>query len=413
MKTTLWIAWRYFLSRKKAQFINIIALLSMFGICVGTTALILILSVFNGLEGLIRDLHKTINPELKITLVEGKSFEVNQEFIKKTQNVEGVEIITEVIEDNAVMLHKNKQMVITIKGVSNNYLEQLDSLKQTILQGEFALIKDNKAYAVVGSGVQYMLSINIYNPLEPLQIWYPKRLKKINMGSLSPEGNFNQRVIMPSGVFGLEQQYDASYVFVPLAFAEDLLEYKNRRTSLEIKTNKKADIQKVKSDLEQTLGNKFKVLNRQEQQASLLKAIKIEKLFVFVTLSFVLGVAAFNIFFSLMMLVIDKSKDIAVLYAMGGDASWIKNIFVWVGSLIALSGGGLGLFLGASIGFLQQKYGLIKMGTQTTLVDAYPIALKIDDFIFTTIIIVSITILSSLIPARYASRLDPKQHLKG
>lgn len=410
MNLPLFIARRYFFSKHKKQFINVISILSMIEVAVGTIALILVLSVFNGLQELIQGLHDTFNPELKVEAIKGKSFEVSNELIEDIDAIAGVKVVSEIIEDNAVLRYKNGQMVVKVKGVSDNYLEQT-RMDSAIRKGEFSLYKNGHPRAVIGQGVQYTLSIGLRNDFDPLQLWYPKKVKKITLGINAEKKLINKKAIFPIGVFSLEQQYDASYVFVPLQFAAELLQYKNRRTSLEIQMTPTADAEATKAAVKKLLGDNFKVLDRNEQQANLLRAIQIEKLFVYVTLSFILLVASINIFFSLMMLMIDKKKDVAVLLSMGASSKTIRNIFMIEGGIIAFTGALIGLVVATSLALLQQEYGFIGMGTSTTVVEAYPVKLKSIDFIFTCITVIFITFLAAYYPARKASKIDIRENI--
>ncbi len=382
----------------------------MIVVMVGTASLIIALSVFNGLEGVVRSLHSTFNPDLLITPLKGKSFVVEEDFLKQIQDIVGVEVITEVIEDNAILNYRDGQMVVTLKGVSDNFMKRT-KMDSTIVYGAFILKERGRSYAVIGRGVQAIMSISLNDDLEPMQLWYPKRGEKLNLSGLDPRKRFNRKVIFPSGVFSLEQSYDQNYVFVPLAFAEALLEYSNRRTALEIHVQAGSSVQQVESKLENLLGDRFSIKNSEEQEESLLKAIKIEKLFVYLVLSFILAISSFNIFFSLMMLVIDKKRDIAIFQAMGATASVIRRIFLLEGGIIALTGAILGLVLGTLICLIQQEYGLISMGTATTIVSAYPVELQTGDFIYTGITIIIITLISSYIPAINATKVGVKENI--
>lgn len=379
----------------------------MVGVAIGTMALVIVLSVFNGLEDLIRSLYSSFDPEIKITASTGKSFEVDDYFMEKVSNVKGVDIVTEVIEDNAYVRYRDAEMVVKIKGVGNNFIDQ-QRMDQTIVHGELKLKKEGINYAIIGRGVQYALGISPSNDFYTLQLFYPKNIRP---GSLSATNIYNQRNILPGAVFAIEKQYDESYVFVPLDFAQDLTEYGNKRTSLEIKASQGANIRTLQTALKELLGDEFKVLNSDEQHSGLLRAIKIEKLFVFITFSFILAVASFNIFFSLTMLAIDKKKDIAILYAMGATDKMVRSVFLKEGALIAFIGAASGLGLGLLICWLQQTYGLVSMGMQTSVLDAYPVKMKFTDFIYTGISIVLITFLASFRPAILATRADIKDNL--
>ncbi|MDX2306601.1 MAG: FtsX-like permease family protein [Microscillaceae bacterium] len=407
---SLFIARRYFFSKHKKQFINIVSIISMLVVMVGTMALVIALSVFNGLEEVIRGLHSTFNPDLEISPAKGKSFSVTPSFFQKINAIPGVEIVTEVIEDDALLRYREGQMVVRLKGVSDNFLQNT-KVSQAMIYGKFKIKERDRNFAVIGRGVQYTLSVSLRNELDPLEFWYPRKSRKVNLSSLNPEKQFNRKRIFPIGVFSLEQSYDTRFVFVPLEFAQNLLEYGNKRSALEIKVKKGASIDAVQQSLKKLLGKAYLVKNAEEQEAGILKAIKIEKLFVYITLSFILAIASFNIFFALMMLVIDKKKDIAILQAMGAHASFIRRIFFQEGVIIAFSGALIGLGLGVAVCLLQQEYGFVSMGTSMTIISAYPVKLVWQDFVYTGLTVVLITVLSSYIPARRATRIDIKENL--
>ena len=379
----------------------------MLCVAVGTMALIIVLSVFNGLEGLIKDLYSTFDPQIKVSSVLGKSFQYDDIFIQTIKETEGVAFVTKVIEDNALLRYQDKQLVVKIKGVYETFKHQ-NNIDSMIVAGNFRLSKGQKEFAVVGRGIQNRLGINIQNRIYPLQLWYPRISRN---ASLNPETAFNRDVIMPEGVFAIEKQYDDHYVFVPLDFASRLLEYKNKLTSIEVNVKNKSELLTVQERLKDVLGDTFNVLNADEQHASLIKAVKVEKLFVYLTFSMILAVASINIFFSLSMLVIDKQKDISILMALGASPSFIKKLFLTEGAIIAFTGASLGLLLGFIICFLQKNYGFVSMGMETSVVDAYPVEMHFSDFLFTSVLIVTVTILVSVAPANRASHTDVKKFI--
>jgi lipoprotein-releasing system permease protein len=222
----LFIAKKYFLSKKKKNFINVISIISMLGVAVGTMSLVIVLSVFNGLEDLIRELNQNFDPELKIEAVKGKSFELSKEFLEGIKSIDGVEIVTQVVEDNAYVKYKDDEMVVKLKGVERNFKDH-HRFDNNIVQGRFLLEENGVDYAVIARGVQRALSIHKLSNMHTLQFYYPKRTRT---SGLNPTNLTNQRVILPSGVYATEKQYDMNYVFVPLEFAVALLDYGNRRT---------------------------------------------------------------------------------------------------------------------------------------------------------------------------------------
>ncbi|MBK0404235.1 ABC transporter permease [Adhaeribacter sp. BT258] len=407
MNVSFLIAKRYFRSKKKRNIISIISNISMIGVAVGTMALIIVLSVFNGIEDLIRSLYGSFDPDLKITAVEGKNFEVTPEFLKNISGIKGVDLVSETVEDNALLRYQDRQMIVKLKGVSDNYFLQ-NGIDSSLTEGNANLKKGGLHYALLGRGVQVQLSVRTDNPFVGLQVLYPKASKKV---SLNPENAFNEKSIMPAGVFAIERQYDDNYVFVPLEFARDLFSYGEKRSALEVKVTEGTNPDKVKRQLKKLLGPKFQVQNSDEQHTSLLRAVKVEKLFVFITFAFILLIASLNIFFSLSMLVIDKKKDIAILASMGASSTTIRNIFLFEGAIVALSGAGAGLFIGMIICWAQQTFGLISMGMTTAVVDSYPVKMQLLDFVFTGVAIIAITLIVSIRPARRAAALQIKDNL--
>ena len=374
----------------------------MVAIAFGTMSLVIVLSVFNGLEDFVKALYSSFDPELKIEPATGKSFEVSDEFLREIKKIEGIGVITEVVEDNAYVRYRGSEVIVTLKGVEENFLLQ-NRMDSAIVQGSAMLVENGIQYAIIGRGVQYSLSIPVDEDLHPMQIYYPKRGR---ISSLNPTNLVNQQNILPAGVFAIEKSYDVNYVFVPLSFAVNLMDYGNRRTSIEIKTKEDYNIQDVKTDLIDLLGEEYRVLDSDEQHSGLLKVLKIEKLFVFITFSFIIAVASFNIFFSLTMLAIDKKKDISILYFMGATNKLIRNIFLKEGAIISFSGALIGLFLGLSITFLQKTFGFVSMGMATSVLDAYPVKMVFTDFLFTGLSIIIITLLASLRPATIATRYN-------
>ncbi len=373
----------------------------MGGVAVGTMALIVVLSVFNGLEELIRSIYGSFDPDLKIEAVEGKSFAVTDQWLDTINNAQGVAFITQVIEDNALLQYRDRQRVVRVKGVTPNFFRQ-NKIDSTITDGSHELMRHGGYRAVLGRGIQYDLGISVDHNFLPLQLLYPKVSKGF---TLNPENAFVKLQILAGGVFAIERQYDDNYVFVPLQFAEQLFSYGNKRTAIEVKAAKGKPIAELQKELKKLLGPGFKVLNSDEQHVSLLRAVKVEKLFVFITFAFILTIASINIFFSLSMLVIDKKKDIAILSAMGATSATIRNIFLAEGALIAFSGAFIGLSLGFLICWVQQTFGLVSMGMQTAIVDSYPVLIKASDFVMTGITILVITVIVSIRPALNAAKL--------
>ena len=378
----------------------------MIGVAFCTAALVIVLSVFNGLGELLRSLYGTFNPDLKVEAAVGKTFVLGPGVLEKINDLEGIKVVTEVIEDYCYLRYRDADMVATLKGVSENFLEQ-ERLDNYLVEGTLKLREGASNYAIIGRGIQYALGITPGNDLYGLQVHY---IKNVKSGSIDVNKLLSKRSIIPNGVFAIEKNYDENYVFVPLEFAQTLLNFGNRRTALEIKTEP-GMLQNVKTSVQSLLGNDFKVLDNDEQHADLYKLLKLEKLFVFLALSLILVVGSINIFFSLSMLAIDKKKDISILYAMGAGDKLIKSIFVAEGCIISLSGALIGLIIGGIVCWLQENYGLVSMGMETSVMENYPINVKITDFIYTAITVIIITLGISYRPAVLATRYQSVENL--
>ncbi|MCU0356314.1 MAG: ABC transporter permease [Cyclobacteriaceae bacterium] len=407
MKLEFFIARRYLLSRRKKNFINIISILALIGVAFSAAALIIVLSVFNGLEDLLRSLNNSFDPEIKIEAAEGKSFEVSDSLLAAVQSVKGVAIVTEVIEDYAYLRYRDANQVVTLKGVSDNFIDQ-HRIDEKIVAGELKLRDGDINYAIVGRGIQYNLSIAVGENLYPLQIFY---INQVRGGSLDPSRLYTRKNILPGAAFSIVQNFDENYVIVPLDFARELLNYDNKRTALEIKTAAGADVFQVERQLQTLLGNSFDVLNHEEQHKDLYRLLKMEKLFTFLALSLLLGISSINIFFSLMMLALDKKKDISILRAMGATESLIRRIFVVEGGIIAFGGAVLGLVMGGIFCWLQLNFSIISMGMETSVTEGYPIKVIPTDFISTLLVVSLLAFVISWRPAILAARSASVQNL--
>jgi lipoprotein-releasing system permease protein len=380
----------------------------MLGVAISTAALIIVLSVFNGLESLLRNLNNSFDPEIKIEATQGKSFPVTNELTKKIVAVPGVKLITEIIEDYAYARYRDANQVVTIKGVSENFVQQARIPKDNIVDGKLQ-IKDGKvSYAIVGRGISNALSIDVHDQMIPLQLYY---IKNVQATSLDPSQLYSQRNILPGGIFSIVQNLDDNYVIVPLSFAQELLNYGNKRTSLEIKVKEGFEIRSIQKNLKTVLGKDFFVLNQDEQHKDLYRLLKMEKLVTFLSLSLLLSIGSINIFFSLMMLAIDKKKDISVLFAMGAPKELIRNIFLAEGALISLIGAIIGICMGGFFIWLQTQFGLVSMGMESSVTESYPVKVAFWDFLYTLGVVTLITFSISIRPAILASNRYSLQSL--
>lgn len=388
MNTALYIARRYLFAKKSTNAINIISTISVLGVFVGSAALIIILSVFNGFEEVVLKMFNTITPHLVIAPAKGKTFDPNTAYFKQLKSNKGIYSYTEVLSENALLRYHDKQSVGLVKGVSTAYLKN-KSLDSITIQGKFVIQNSAGPNAVIGSAIQNYLMVNTNDPFTQLQIFSPK--KGITTNSINPADDFMDLYIPVSGVFEVQQDFD-NIAIVPLSFARKLLQEDQKISSIEINLQKGVDADDFKSMIEEQLGTQFIVKDRIEQNKALYNILGTEKWAVYIILTFILIIAIFNIIGSLTMLVIDKLKDIAILSSLGAGKSLIKKIFLFEGMMITMAGCIFGLLAGFGFCLLQQKFGWVKMSQDNLLIsNAYPIGLKWKDFllVFITVSIFS------------------------
>lgn len=402
MNLPIYIAKRYLFSKKSHNIINIISLISAVGVTVGTMALIVVLSVFNGFEDLVKSLYSTFDPDLLIEVKQGKTF-VNSEIdAEKIKKLPGVVSYTEVVEENALLKYRTEQYIITLKGVSDEFLHN-NPLDTMLYDGTFTLKEGNADMAIMGYLVAYHLGVRINDFEHPVYIYVPKRTGK-TIGRL--DNAFNIKPVYLSAVFAVQQEFDTKFVIISLDLARELLQYKNEVTGIEVRLDPSADMEQVQDKVKEIAGDRFVVKNRFQQQELLYKIMKSEKWAIFLILSFILLIATFNLIGSLSMLILDKKKDIAILYSMGADEKTIKRIFRIEGMMISVFGAFAGLILGAVLCFAQIQFGLIKLGSEANafIVPYYPVKMEITDFIYVFGIVVSIGFFTSWYPVRQITK---------
>ena len=392
------IARRYLFSKKSHNAINVISGISAAGVGVGAMALVCVLSVFNGFESLISDMFSSFDPDLKISLTHGKTFDANSPELSEIRKLKSVAFFTEVVEENALLRFKEKQMPATIKGVSDDFrkMTQIDSI---MYDGNFVLYDGGFQRAVVGVGVASTLGLGAHF-IDPLYIYAPKRNGKINL--LRPENSFNQIGTFVSGIFAVKQlQYDDHYVLVSIDLARDLFEYeKSKVTSVELKIANNFDKEKVQKEIQKILGDRFQVKNRYQQQESFFKIMQIEKWITYLILCFILLIASFNIIGSLSMLIIDKKADIETLRNLGANNQLVRRIFLFEGWLISAVGAVIGIAIGTSLSLLQEHFGFLKLGSGY-VVNAYPVVTNISDSLLVLVTVLIMGFLAAYYPVRY------------
>lgn len=381
--------------------INIISGISVTGVTIGTLALIVVLSVFNGFEELVKTLYNSFNPDLLITVKEGKTFSIADISREKISQIPGVISFTEVIEENALLKNRSEQYIVTLKGVSNDFL-YLNPLDSMLVDGDFILQSNGADFAIMGYLVAYHLGIKINDFSDPLNVYIPRRTGKSFSVTEQP---FNVKPIVPSAVFSVQQEMDSKYVIVPIGFAKEILDYTNERTSIEIRIAPYADPDEIQAQVKEIAGERFSVKNRFQQQELLYKIMKSEKWAIFFILTFIIIIAAFNVVGSLSMLILEKRKDIAVLHSLGADEGRIRKIFFHEGVLITLSGTLAGLTLGFVLCLMQLKFGLIKLGNDAGafVIPYYPVRMQWQDFIAVFSIVMIIGFAAAWYPVRQIS----------
>ena len=405
MRFPLYIARRYLFARKSQNAINIISAISMLGVGVGAMALVVILSVFNGFDEVVKSLFNAFDPDVKITAVEGKTFVPDQRF-EELKAVPGVLNVSEILEENALLKYDDRQHIATIKGADESFIK-VTGIDSMIYEGDMVLKDKSRSYAVVGQGVAYSLQIGL-NFVEPLFVYMPKRVGRINLAN--PDNAFKRKYIYPSGIFAIEQDFDSRYVIVPIDFMRDLLDYNNEVSSVEIKLDPGFPADEVEANIESLLGNDFLVQDRAEQNQVFYRVMKSEKYAIFLILTFILVIASFNIIGSLSMLIIDKKNDIRSLRNMGAGPRLISRIFLLEGWLISIVGSFIGIILGSLISWVQDRFELLKLGgSGNFVIDAYPVDLQAGDVLLVWITVLLIGFLA----ARYPVRQISKKYLTG
>ena len=401
MNFPFYIARRYLFSKKSHNAINVISAISVCGVALATLALVCTLSVFNGFQDLVSTFFTAFDPQLKIVPASGKVFDGKDKRIQLLKNIPEVALMCESVEDNALVQYQGKQAMAVVKGMEDNF-DELTPI-DTILFGRGELLLHDEVVDYAIPGVQLLASLGTgVRFLDPLEIYAPKRGAKVNMAN--PAASFNSGNLFSSGlVFAVNQEkYDGSYIITSLQFARKLFQYTDEVSAVNLKLVAGADVDAVKRKIENVLGNDFRVLDRYEQQADTFRIMEIEKLISYLFLTFILMIACFNVIGSLSMLIIDKRDDAATLRNLGADERQIFRIFLFEGRMITFIGAVSGIVLGGLLCWLQQRFGLISLGSSGSfIVDAYPVSVHWDDIVLIFVTVVAVGFLSVWYPVRY------------
>ena len=395
MNVPFYIARKYFFSSKKINYVHILSLVSQFGIAIGTIALVLVMSVFNGFENLVLDMYNVFDPHIRVTSNDGKNFDSDQ-VNKVIGNIDGVANFSSVLEEKILVEYNSKQYIAVIKGVDENYRE-LTNFDSLIVDGGYIDDFKNNNVAMVGRGIAYYLSMHIGSVFDNLTVYLPNRDSK---NLLKLEKAFTSSSISPVGVFGVQQEIDSKYIIVPLNFVQDLINRDKYVSAIEIKLKSSDSMINIQNILKEKLDSKYLIQNRFEQQEFLYKILNTERLVVIIILLFIVLIASFNIISSLIILIIDKKKDIESLFNFGVENHSIKQVFIYKSMLGVFVGSFSGIIIGFILAYLQQEFGLIKMGVGSFVIDAYPVSIKLNDIIIIQLIVLLIGLLASWFTSR-------------
>ena len=399
MRLSILFAWRYLFGKKSTNAINIITGISIMGIGVGTAALILVLSVFNGFEDLLVGLMNSVNADLKVMPVHGKTFEIDSATLKSISSLDGVVAVSLTLEEKALIEYDGNQDFCTLKGVDLNYASTT-TIDSSIIQGTFRLREEGVDYLVMGGGIANRLNVNVRNVFEPVTVYMPKTNTRSPM-----ESPFRKRMAYPAAKFSIKQDYDYTYVFCSLDFAREILAIPNKVSAIEINTTSDQPGRQLIKKVSEIVGDELVVKDRFRQNDALFKLMKVEKWLSFAIAGLVLFIVSFNLIGALWMIVLDKKRDISILKAMGATSHQIYNIILYEGLLVSIVGSGAGVLLALILYFLQKQFGLIGF-PEGFVVDAYPIVLRVFDFMVVGLTVLAIGLIASILPAKRGAMIS-------
>lgn len=400
-------AWRYFKAKKTTNAINIISWISIVAIIIGTTSLILVLSVFNGFEGLVKSLYSSFYPDIKISPVAGKQIVLTPEQLQKIRSVKGVKAISLFVEEKALLQNKANdadsadfQSIAYLKGVDSNYTS-VTTVAEHLLGGNFNTGTEDKPLLILGYGVENALHVQSESNIRPLAVYMPRK-DAVNLDD--PLQSLSTEAVNTSGTFVIQQDFDNKYAITNLDFIKRMLVMsEDAYSGAELAVTNGTDVDDIKDELKTVLGKNYLVQNRFEQNVSLFSVMRIEKWIIYAILSLILIVAAFNMVGALTMLVLEKKQDISVLHALGANRNFIQKIFLSEGLLLAIIGGAVGMLLAFVIGILQIKLHLIPLQGNTFMIDYFPVKMVLSDFLLVSFTVLVIALIASWIPARKAA----------
>ncbi len=405
MNFPFYIARRYLFSKKSTHAINIISGISVAGVAVATMALVVTLSVFNGFHDLVATFFTSFDPQIEVVPAKGKTAPADDPLLVKIKALPEVEVATECLKDQALAIYKGRQAMVTLMGVDDNF-EQMSRIDEILYgDGNFSLHAANLNFGTVGVRLAETLGMNA-NWDGSLMIYAPRKNGQLDMANPA-DGFVVDSLISPGSVFMVKQgKYDRDHILAPISFARSLFEQQGMLSSLQIRLKNGSDLDKVKGEMKDIAGDKYKVLDRYEQQEDTFRIMKVEKFIAYIFLTFILIVASFNIIGSISMLIIDKKNDVMTLRNLGATDRQIYSIFLFEGRLIALFGAIAGILIGLLLCWLQQEYGLVALGQSsgTFVVDAYPVSVHPEDVAVVFLTVIAVGFLAVWYPVRYFSK---------
>lgn len=397
MNVSFFIARRYLFSKKSHNAINVISIISVCGIAIATMAMVCVLSIFNGFGGIVEDMFSAFDPDLKITVKEGKVFDWHTPEFDKALQVQGIQLISESLEENALFMFDGSQVPVLMKGVSEEFRLMTD-MEKLLVHGSFKLREDVVDYTTLGSALAMTLGARP-GFIDPIEIYAPKRDVRVNLAN--PAAAFTKGYIQIGGVFTLNSpEYDEQMAIIPIQLARELFAYENQVTSLDIKLEHNVSVSRVKREITSILGDDFLVEDRYEQQKESYRMMQMEKWVTFLIMAFILLIAVFNVVGSLSMLIVEKQDDIKSLQHMGASNQLISRVFLYEGWLITFIGIIIGVVMGLALCLLQQHFGWLRLSDTpgAYIIDAYPVQVEIMDIVIVFAVVSLIGLLTVLYP---------------
>ena len=405
MNFPFYIARRYLFSKKSTNAINVISGISVVGVAVATMALVVTLSVFNGFHDMVASLFTQMDPQIKITPVMGKVVAADDSLLTRIRQLPQVDVATEVMEDQALAVYGERQAMVRLKGVEDNF-DKLTHIREVLEgDGDYALHAADMNYGILGMGVAYQLGTG-YTYEHPLKIYAPRREGQLNLAN-PQDGFVEDELYSPGVLFSIKQgKYDKRYIITSIAFTRQLFDQQGMLSSLELRLKPGSNFEQVKAEMQEIAGDRFLVRDRYEQQDDTFRIMKIEKLMAYIFLTFILVIACFNIIGSISMLMIDKKNDVVTLRNLGASDKQIVHIFLFEGRMISTIGAVIGIVIGLLLCWLQQQYGIVRLGQSegSFIVDAYPVSVHPWDIVLIFLTVIAVGFLSVWYPVRYFAK---------